>query len=242
MVSEPPQVDVGELNELRSLFKAPEKPSRKRHSEIPPLVLNPYRVLNAMDVRRMYYYRHGTEEPTDHVEMTYSEVAKKMHMPISTVFNALKCFKRDGYRFLNRRKLNFQSAWERQVKLKGAIKDFLLNHQVLSEWASYNLNQRVKELKKLGVTVYPKTLSLFYRRNKVNYRVVKYQFSRARDTPLSDIQRFVVDLARRVKLDQNIVYFDETSCNMWMRKRMSWCSRAHPVRMHLNKNAAQALQ
>ena len=99
----------------------------------------------------------------------------------------------------------------------------------------------MKELKKLGVTVFPSTLSLFYRKNKVNYRVVKYQFSRARETPISDVQRFVVDLARRVKLNQNIVYFDETSCNMWMRKRMSWCSRAHPVRMHLNKKRGKGV-
>ena len=111
--SEPPQVDIGELNVLRSLFKGPDKPGRKKKPQEQPLVLNPYRVLTAMDVRRMHYYRHGQEEPTGHVERTYAEVAKKMHMPVSTVFNALKCYQRDGHRFLNRRKLNFQNTWER---------------------------------------------------------------------------------------------------------------------------------
>lgn len=51
----------------------------------------------------------------------------------------------------------------------------------------------------MGVTVVTRTLSQFYRRNKITYRVVKYQFSRARNVPLVDIQRFVVDLARRME-------------------------------------------
>ena len=87
----------------------------------------------------------------------------------------------------------------------------------------------------------PHTLSLFYRRHKVTYRVVKYEFSRARTVPLSDIQEFVVALARRIERRELIVYFDETSCNMWMRKRYSWCTRDHPVRMHLNKNRGQGI-
>jgi transposase len=71
--------------------------------------------------------------------------------------------------------------------------------------------------------------------------VVKYEFSRAKRVPLSEIQAFVVELARRIERGQNIVYFDETSCNMWMRKRYSWCTREQPVRMHLNKDRGHGI-
>ena len=84
------------------------------------------------------------------------------------------------------------------------------------------------------MNVAPLTLSQFYRRNKVTYRVVKYEFSRARKVPLEQTQAFVVELARRIEKGQNVVYFDETSCNMWMRKRYTWSTREQPVRMHLN--------
>ena len=70
---------------------------------------------------------------------------------------------------------------------------------------------------------------------------MKYQFSQARKVPLADTQSFVVDLARRVEQDQLIVYFDETSCNMWMRKRMTWCTRDRPVRMILNPNRGKGV-
>jgi len=51
----------------------------------------------------------------------------------------------------------------------------------------------------------------------------------------------VVELARRIARDENIVYFDETSCNMWMRKRYAWCSREDPVRMHLNQDRGKGI-
>ena len=46
----------------------------------------------------------------------------------------------------------------------------------------------------------------------------------------------MLELARRIDRKELVVYFDETSCNMWMRKRMAWSSRDQPVKMHLNKD------
>ena len=162
-------------------------------------------------------------------------------MPPATVFRALRRYTKDGLRYVDRRRLNFQKAWERRVKLRGAVKDYLLSHSVLSEWAPLSLEKWVKVLAQLGVRVAPHTLSAFYRRHKVTYRVVKYKFSRADKVPLAQTQGFVVELARRIERDENIVYFDETSCNMWMRKRYAWSSRDHPVRMHLNKDRGKGV-
>ena len=162
-------------------------------------------------------------------------------MPIMTVFNALKRYERDGMRFVDRRRNNFAKCWPNQFKIKGAVRDYLLSHEVLSEWAHLSLEKRVKKLAALGVKVRPRTISEFYRRHRVTYRVVKYQFSRAKKVPLSEIQRFTVDLARRIARKEYIVYFDETSCNMWMRKRMTWSSRDDPVRMSLNADRGKGI-
>ena len=50
-----------------------------------------------------------------------------------------------------------------------------------------------------------------------------------------------MELAKRIEQKQLVVYFDETSCNMWMRKRMTWSHRDHPVKMHLNKDRGQGV-
>jgi len=80
-----------------------------------------------------------------------------------------------------------------------------------------------------------KTLSKFYRRHKVTYRVVKYRYANSRPADHIDVHNFVVELARRIERRELVVYFDETSVNMWIRKRMTWSHRDQPVKMHLNK-------
>ena len=199
-----------------------------------------------MDLRRMYFFRYGTDSLAPAVSnkpvlLSYPKIAKLMYLPLSTVYNAIKRYEKDGLQFVDRRRHNFKRASEGRVKIKGSVQDYLLSHQVLTEWAHLNLLQRVKKLRDLGVAVTARTLSLFYRRHRVTYRVVKYEFSRAKKVPLQEIQNFVVGLARRIEQNQNVVYFDETSCNMWMRKRYSWCQGDNPIRMHLNRDRGQGI-
>ena len=189
-----------------------------------------------MDMRRMYYYRYGTEGDHDQIRMSYPQIAKLLYLPVSTVYQAIKRYENDGRTYVNRRRLNFQVCWARKQKIQGALKDYLLSYDVLSEWAPYSLEQRVKLIRKLGVNVASRTLGKFYKRHLVSYRVVKYRFAGAQAAPLADTQRFVVDLARRIQRKELVVYFDETSCNMWHRKRMSWSTRNQPVKMHLNRD------
>jgi len=55
------------------------------------------------------------------------------------------------------------------------IKEYLLSHKTLTEWAGKSLIYRVNEIRaKLGLKITPRTLSRFYRNNKVSYVVVKY--------------------------------------------------------------------
>jgi len=78
---------------------------------------------------------------------------------------------------LNLRPGNWKKAWVTNTKIKGAVKDYLLSHSILTKWAGHSLRTRVKEIKaEVGLTITPRTLSKFYRANKVNHVVVKYQY------------------------------------------------------------------
>ena len=65
-----------------------------------------------MDLRRMCFLRYGTERPLDGAETvaTYQKIAKRLHMPPGTVFRALKRYRRDGLRYVGRRRLNFRKS------------------------------------------------------------------------------------------------------------------------------------
>jgi hypothetical protein len=185
----PGQPDRAELERLAALFAGEGNNRAAEERRLPPLKLVQRSVLKHMDLRRICFFRYGTEAPRKDQPplLSYQKIARKLYLPVATVFTALKRYWRDGLRFVDRRRLNFQKTWERQRKLKGAVKDYLLSYEVLSDWAPLNLDQRVKKLAQLGVKVAPLTLSQFYRRNKVTYRVVKYEFSRARKRPKEEI-------------------------------------------------------
>ena len=52
---------------------------------------------------------------------------------------------------------------------------------------------------------------------------------------MTEVESFTLELARRIEEGQNIVYFDETSCNLWMRRRMAWSGKEQPVKYPLNQ-------
>jgi transposase len=193
-------------------------------------------VLTENDLRLMYKLRHGSERRTDidRIEMSIPDISKRLHISYSTVHYALKRYERQGCRFINLRSGNWKKAWVTNTKIKGAVKTYLLSHKVLTEWAGKSLPSRVKEIKAhVGLNIHPRTLSKFYRENKVNRVVVKYQYQQAIHQDRAKVRTYVLGLARRVIEGQNLIYFDETSCNQWMRSRMTWSCRSNPVKMHL---------
>jgi len=88
-----------------------------------------------------------------------------------------------------------------------------------------------------GLKVNPKTLTSFYHRHGIRYRAVGYRYQQApKVSPVERIQAFTVDLARRIRDKENLVYIDETATNMWIRKRYTWSTRDRPVKMVLNQD------
>jgi len=140
-----------ELERLQLLFSAEAPVKRRPPPAQPQLKMSFKRVMNQMDLRRMYFCRYGTEGPAGPVVMSYLQVARKLYLPISTVYYGLKRYEQDGLKFVDRRKTNFCKTWKKQIKLKGALKDYLLSYEVLTDWAPYNLEQRAKLIAALGV-------------------------------------------------------------------------------------------
>ena len=60
-----------------------------------------------MDMRRMYFYRYGTEGEPKGIFMSYPRIARLLYLPISTVYQAIKRYEMDGCRYLDRRRTNF---------------------------------------------------------------------------------------------------------------------------------------
>lgn len=227
------QMNKQELSQLQSLYSVQQRRLRQKQqlvgkgmSKAKPkgLKVRSHRYLTEMDLRRVHFFRYGTEKPARIHIRTFKEVSVLAKLPISTCFHALRRYVSDGYKFIDRRRMNFSKAWPKRVKIKGQIAEYLLNPNVLNSWAGYSLVKRCHELSQLGVNVKPDTLSQFYKRNKVRYVVCKYQYQQAKKHPPSKLQDFAIELARRTASGENIVYFDETSCNMWMRRRLAWSS------------------
>ena len=233
--SNPPIViDPARLETLRDGFSPVPRLVKPRVFKVKPLQLNPRRKLSENDCRLMYFLKHGSESPEDITRkmMSYKAVAKRMRIAVTTVNVALKRFERNGCRFVDMRPLNWAKAWERNSKIKGSVKSYLLSYVILSKWAGLSLPERVKELNATcGLRISPKTLSRFYHKHKISNTVVKYQYAQAARKKAEEIQSFAYELAKRTLDNENLIYFDETSVNMWIRARYTWSSRDKPVKM-----------
>ena len=173
----PSQQRRREASRLRDVFApVPKQVRSKPIRKCRPLKLRAHHQLSEMDVRRIHFMRHGTEEASENVCMSYRQIGKAMNMYAGTCYFALRRYEKNGLKLVNGRKLNLQSAWERQTKLKGAVKDYLLSQKVLQEWIGMSLDWRCRELLSMGVSIGRNALSAFYKRNRVTYVVVGYKY------------------------------------------------------------------
>jgi len=109
--------------------------------------------------------------------MSFEQIGQKLRLNASTCFSALKRYKANGFKYINHRKANWTKAWTTNEKIKGDVKSYLLSHDTLSKWAGYSLKRRCQMLhQEKGLKVKADTLSKFYRKNRVKYVVVKYQY------------------------------------------------------------------
>ena len=100
-----------------------------------------------------------------------------------TVFQALKRMReRDGHH-IDARMLNGRKTAR---KITPKIAELLLSQRTLQNWSGLFISQRVMLLRNLhGVRIAVSTLKDFYKRHKVKYLRVSYQYYQAQAVPRS---------------------------------------------------------
>ena len=68
------------------LFVDPSPPKKVKVKKAGPIKFDFKRPIRHMDMRRMYFYRYGTEGEAGKVLMSYAKIARKLYLPISTVY------------------------------------------------------------------------------------------------------------------------------------------------------------
>lgn len=80
------------------------------------------------------------------------------------------------------------------------------------------------------------TLANFYRKYGVKYVQPKYIIasSDSDEVRLKKQQGFIVRLIEEIQAGSEILYFDETSLNLWAHRRKVWIKKDDPFRVRLS--------
>ena len=91
MLEEEQEKSPEDLVQLSALFAPKPKIPKLKFRRLRPLIEQPRRPLTEADLRRMYKLRHGSESLADIDQkfMNYNDIAKRLHIPKSTVHWAL---------------------------------------------------------------------------------------------------------------------------------------------------------
>ena len=93
-----------------------------------------------------------------------------------------------------------------------------------------------------GLKICDKTLAHFYKVNGIRYRCVGYRYQQAAKVSTPErIQQFTIELAKRIRDGEKLVYMDETATNMWIRKRYTWSTKERPIKMCLNQDRGHGI-
>jgi hypothetical protein len=126
----------------------------------------------------------------------------------------------------------------RNLKITPKVKEYLLDVKTLQKWATYTLQMRTVALAqhcrcKLAVD----TLRKFYVRNNIRKRHCNYQYKNQHRVTQRERWEFAAKLFDLIHLNTrpNVVYFDETSLNLWPTISHTW-SGAGEDRVEIPKN------
>ena len=81
-------------------FMAPALKQARPDPDRKPFTLRNYKNLKEMDLRQMFFLRHGSHVNSTVVVHSYLFIAKRLHIPVSTCFTALKKYKEHGLVFV----------------------------------------------------------------------------------------------------------------------------------------------
>ena len=160
-------------------------------------------------------------------------------MRVSTVFYSYqRMLERDG-NHIDARLMNGRKT---KTKITPAVAKILLSQQTLQAWSGLFVSQRVAKLRnEHNVHISSSTLKQFYKKNKVKYLRVSYQYYQALKKGPEERYNFAVRLSELLEFDEPIVYMDEASFHLWLRKTHTWTYSDRPVRIVLGQNRCSGI-
>lgn len=103
------------------------------------------------------------------------------------------------------------------------MKQYLLAQSTLQAWAGLGLQDRCYRLEQSHhVRITWQVLRRFYIKNGLHYLKSNYAYQQAQGQDPNLVLDFALELAALVEADKPVVYFDESTLNMWMRPSATW--------------------
>jgi inhibitor of KinA sporulation pathway (predicted exonuclease) len=205
-----PAFDVRQITKLRLNFQPKVRPSRKPALEHECRV---YHKLTFREVKQAVQLRE--------LKWSYSKIANKMKRYPNAVHYALKQWDRRGGQYADGRRNNGQ-----HVKCKVGdpqVQQYLLAQSTLQAWAGLGLQDRCYRLEQSHhVRITWQVLRRFYMKNGLHYLKSNYAYQQAQGQDPNLVLDFALELAALVEADKSVVYFDESTLNMWMRPSATW--------------------
>ena len=124
--------------------------------------------------------------------------------------------------------------------VKHGLQDMLLNRETLAKWAQFTLAHRCAILRQhYNIDIEWWALRNFYVKHKIGLYATNYVYQQSLNANSNELRRFAVEIGDLVDKEKPVVYFDESSFNMWMRKNKTWMHPDEPIPVVLNKNRGE---
>lgn len=117
-----------------------------------------------------------------------------------------------------------------------------MDYDVLQKWSGLTLSQRIRLIERdHNIVLGGCTLRDFYRKHEIKYLQVSYMYYQAFKKSPQARWNYAVKIAQLIHQKQILVYFDEASFHLWLKKTHTWSKVGRPVRIILGQNRCKGI-
>ena len=165
--------------------------------------------------KRIIEMRYGQVGHCDRTFMTYSEMSRRIGILRCTIIKVCEVYRKNGCTLKYNPKLNTR---EYKTKLTENYMKYFASYECLDKLKNKTLKERANQISiDTGVSVSCRTVLRIYKRNGIRYEKPAYKYWRKKtpDEELTEQVEFCNDLAQLMLDGKDIIYFDETTSNIW---------------------------
>ena len=195
--------------------------------------------------RRLYYSKqmaiikrmYGTVGCTAR-KAGLSETSKEFQISKQTLWSFLNKYESRNGSF------PWPSYTNTKTKLLTEHEKYLTEYSTLYDWRFLTMAQRCAKIyQDFGIRCSRPTLAALYHSNGIVNRKAAYRIASRGDDAAVNLQQqyFVKTLIQELADGTNIVYFDETTVNFWMKNQRSWFRPEKPITFVLAESRKQGV-